>query len=420
MPKPQLLVISAVLPVPRRAGQNARVYNKLRSFRTRFEVTFLSFAPVAQHAELVPKLNELVDHLILLPAYSQANLLTRLWHRGRGLLFTLRTGLKMSNYLIGQVELAPDRVVDACADRSFDVVVYEYWHTVETVTLFQSQAVPCVIDMHNVLWQSYVRLLNDQQLPDWWRQRQIARYKAAEEQAWGRFDGLITINSAEHAYVEKLLPNKQLFYAPMGIDMHEWAYQWTPQTPPRVGYYGGLGTAHNQANALFCYEKVMPIVWQQFPDAELWLVGSNPPAHLRQLSERDHRVVVTGFVEDIQATLKTLTVALCPWHGRYGFRSRLIELMAVGAPTVATSDAVYGMDFVDGDGLFMCDSAEAMAEITQMLLADPAVAQRHSDAARRQVVDRYDFVSTYDSLTDGLLQLVEQSGERHEAGRYLA
>jgi len=42
--------------------------------------------------------------------------------------------------------------------------------------------------------------------------------------------------------------------------------------------------------------------------------------------------------------LKTITVLLCPFTGTYGFRSRVIEAMALGIPVVATPDAVHGMD----------------------------------------------------------------------------
>src|SRR5690606_14691233 len=111
-----------------------------------------------------------------------------------------------------------------------------------------------------------------------------------------------------------------------GIDLQKWPYSWQPAQPPRIAYYGGLGSPHNQRDALQCYEEIMPTVWAHFPDVELWIVGSRPPATIQALAEQDSRVTVTGFVERVQDVLQTMTAVLCPWTGKYGFRSRLIEV----------------------------------------------------------------------------------------------
>ena len=97
-----------------------------------------------------------------------------------------------------------------------------------------------------------------------------------------------------------------------------------PARPHRIAYYGGFGSAKNRASALRCVTQIMPIVWKKWPLAEIWLVGSNPSDDLRAL-QRDPRVRVTGFVDDVQSVLRTMTAVLCPWEGTWGFRSRLIE-----------------------------------------------------------------------------------------------
>ena len=405
--KPRLLLISGVLPVPIKAGQNARVFNKIRAFRKQFHVTFLGFSAESRHKQISQEMANWVDEVVILPSISQKQFMSRVWHKGVGELYALWHGLKPSNYILGHVELSPARITKFCEGKPFDLVVYEYWHTAASLPYFKSRGIPCVIDMHNILWQSYVRQLSERPWPDWLRQRQISKYKQAEEAAWTQYDGLITINSGEHDYVKKIMPNKPLFYAPMGLDMEQWPYQWTPQNRPRVGYYGGLSGPHNQAHARFCYEQVMPHVWQHFPDAEFWIVGSNPPDHLRQLAKNDKRVTVTGFVEDVQTVLKTMSVALCPWHGRYGFRSRVVELMAVGIPTIVNGDAVYGMPLETENGLFIRESGSEMAEVITNLLNSPTEAQRQSYAARQQVVELYNFTTTYESLAQELVAFTQ-------------
>jgi glycosyltransferase involved in cell wall biosynthesis len=107
------------------------------------------------------------------------------------------------------------------------------------------------------------------------------------------------------------------------------------------------------------------------------------------------RVKVTGFVADVRLILGTMSAVLCPWKGTYGFRSRVIEAMALGIPVIATPDAVYGMDLDPGRGLVLAESVEEMTRKLIELLGDSALAREHSLAARQQVTEKFAFGDTY-------------------------
>jgi glycosyltransferase involved in cell wall biosynthesis len=188
----------------------------------------------------------------------------------------------------------------------------------------------------------------------------------------------------------------------MGVHLDRWPYSWNPAQPPRIAYYGGLSSPHNQRSAKECVLEIMPIVWKAYPSAEIWIVGSNPPPDLLALA--GDRVKVTGFVEDVSSILGTMSAVLCPWRGTYGFRSRVIEAMALGTPVIATSDAVYGMDIDPGRGLILAESAQEMADKLIDLLRDPALAREHSLAARQQVTERFSFAHTYQRFAAELEQ----------------
>ena len=129
----------------------------------------------------------------------------------------------------------------------------------------------------------------------------------------------------------------------MGIELKKWEIKRNIISPLRVGYYGGLQSTHNQNDALKCYNKIMPIVWETFKNTQLWIIGSSPPINITNIPAIDDRVHVTGFVEDVKNILSTMSVVICPWEGVYGFRSRIIELMALGIPIVTSREAVEGM-----------------------------------------------------------------------------
>ncbi|GJQ37556.1 MAG: hypothetical protein JETCAE01_35660 [Anaerolineaceae bacterium] len=119
---------------------------------------------------------------------------------------------------------------------------------------------------------------------------------------------------------------------------------------------------------------------------------------------RDPRVHVTGFVERPQEVLKNMSLILCPWSGTYGFRSRVVEVMALGLPVVASLDAVHGMGFQTDEGIFTFKTAQEMGQQAARLLADESTLQIQSRAARRQVEMQFGYEATYEMFVASLAE----------------
>ena len=103
---------------------------------------------------------------------------------------------------------------------------------------------------------------------------------------------------------------------------------------------------------------------------------------------------------------------LCPWKGTYGFRSRLVEVMAVGVPVVANPDAVDGMDMAHEQGILLADDDVGLALHALRLLTDAAFATEQSERARSRVATRYGFDSTYGALSQELRQWASVGASR--------
>ncbi len=398
----KILILSHVLPFPGNSGQQQRIKYTLQSLKRHFHITFVTVANKENVAEVEKQLSDFCDRAICFESRYNKNQASRILHKTVGTISTVNSALKMSNYILGQIEFTDERLELVLEENKFDCVLYEYWHAHQSVDVFRRQNVPCVLDMHNVLWQSYIKQQDGQNyLPRWWKQRQLRKYTAAEKQAWNSFDGIIAINREEEFYVkEHIGENTRVFYAPMGIDLNNWKFDWQPETQPqRVAYYGGLSGSHNQQSALDCFSKIMPVIWKEKPDTELWIIGSNPPEKILSLPEQDERVKVTGFVEDVKKILKQISVVVCPWKGLYGFRSRLVEVMASGVPLVTTSDAVYGMELENEQGVLLGEDDAQLADKTLRLLQDSEFAAHQSKLARQKVEKLYSIENTYDKLS---------------------
>lgn len=402
--KPALAMVSHVAPVPATAGQNQRVRFTLEALRRYFTVTFVTPESVVRSA---PDFADLVDDLVAVPAPAGGALAGRVRAVG-DLLAAASTGLKRSNRQIDRM-LRPSALAEVLDAGAYELAFCHYWHAQGAVGHFQAAGVPVVLDMHDALWRARGTQLRERNAPEWWARRQEERYRRREEAAWARYDGVVAINAAEADEARAAVgADTPVWYAPMGVRLDQWRVEAAPATPPRIAYYGGLGSRARELAVLRCAHDIMPTVWAEAPDAEFWVVGSGPTEPVRRLGEEDGRITVTGFVDDPAAMLSTMTAVLCPFVGTFGFRSRLIEVLACGVPIVATPDAIHGMGLEPDSALVIADTDHGLAQECLALVAHPGAAADRAQAARLQA-DRFDFESTYGALAEALAAFVRES-----------
>jgi len=401
--RPRLLVVSHVPPLPRNCGQRQRVYHMLRAARELFHVTFAHCAAPEELPGAMERIAPLCDETVILPSRYRGSRGYRAFHRVAGSVEAFRRGLKLSNYVIGRLEFAPGRVETFLRGRRFDLALFEYWHAADAAALLESRGIPCVLDMHDILWRALAAS------PGWrpMRDRQVRLYRREEEAAWRLFSGVVAINRAEEEYVRARVPERtRVFLAPMGIDLRSWPC--SPAPARRVAFYGGLSSPENRAAAGRFAREVMPRVWSMSPDVEAFVVGGGAPERWSGLGD-DPRIRATGFVEEVAPLLRTMAAVVCPWEGTYGFRSRLIESMALGVPVVVSPDAIHGMDLEEGAGVLVGARAGLLASHVHRLLHEPRFAAEQSRAARAQVEARFRFDATYGRLFHDLARWLPEA-----------
>ena len=412
---PRLLLIAPSVLLPLDMASKVRILNILKAAVEKFDVTFLSRCDqndISNNDEFLKSIG--VNNTIFLPSRNRENIASRYLYGGVSILAEYLVGMPSHLFYSGLINLTPKRVADTLQDKHFDVVFFEYWFASPSVNYFKKLGIPCVLDMHDILWKKLVTSDDSDYknvLKKFHNKFLADRYRTYEETSWRKFDHLIAINHEEAVYVrERMNSNVSMITAGMGVDLNEWHYCWKPVNPPRIVFYGSLSGTENEMAALRCAKGIMPLVWNRAPDAELWLVGANPTGSLLTL-QTNPRIKVTGFVDRVQDVLSSAAVMLCPLKGKYGFRSRLIEAMALGVPLVTTSDAVYGMGLEEGKGITVHDNDDATADAVIALLNSPDMAKEQSLLARKQVEKKFSFEATYGRIVSFLLSCANNRSE---------
>jgi glycosyltransferase involved in cell wall biosynthesis len=112
-------------------------------------------------------------------------------------------------------------------------------------------------------------------------------------------------------------------------------------------------------------------------------------------------VIVTGEVPDVRPWLAAASVVVAPLEIARGVQNKVLEAMAMARPVVASPAAFEGIDAEPGRHLIVAHGYE-MANAVSHMLTHPDEAAAMGEAARQQVINRYDWDAQLAAL-DGML-----------------
>jgi len=184
--------------------------------------------------------------------------------------------------------------------------------------------------------------------------------------------------------------HQRLIVLPNGVDLDYFKPLALPRDPATLVFTGKMSYHANVAAALDLATQVMPLVWQQRPDARLTIVGKDPTPELLTLTA-EPRIAVTGTVPDMRPYLAQATVAISPMRYGVGIQNKVLEAMAMATPVISTPQAVSALQVQAGQEALVADTPEAMAQAVVMLLTDDTLCQRVGQAGRLYVETHHDW-----------------------------
>jgi polysaccharide biosynthesis protein PslH len=158
----------------------------------------------------------------------------------------------------------------------------------------------------------------------------------------------------------------------------------------------------NVDGVLWFSKEIFPKIKEEVPDAEFYIVGSNPTEAVKALSNNDG-IRVTGYVPDTREYLKKGTVAVVPLRIARGIQNKILEAMAMGLPVVTTSQALEGICAEEQRDVIVEDEPVAFSRAVVKMLRTPSLRVELKTNARKCIEENYSWVRNLSKL-DELMQ----------------
>jgi polysaccharide biosynthesis protein PslH len=206
------------------------------------------------------------------------------------------------------------------------------------------------------------------------------------------------------------LPRGDINVLPNGVDLEYFQPRDDIRALKKIVLSGKMSYHANTTAALYLVNEIMPRVWGECPEAQVTIVGKNPPPQVLDLALRyAQRVCVTGTVSDIRPYLAQATLAVSSVQYGAGIQNKVLEAMAMGTPVVATPQAVSALQVVDGEHVLVGESPESFARAVVCLLREPEQCARLGQAGLNYVIKNHAWNFIVEHLEQAYMKSITES-----------
>ncbi|MFQ6059008.1 MAG: glycosyltransferase [Anaerolineae bacterium] len=218
--------------------------------------------------------------------------------------------------------------------------------------------------------------------------QKLRRYEA---QVCRAYDRVVAVSPADAQALHRLAPGLEISVVPNGVDTDYYRppYPLSPD-PYSLVFTGKMDFRPNVDAVLWFCQEILPLIGRERPAVRFTIVGRDPHPRVLALA-RDHRVTVTGYVEDVRPYIARAAVYVVPLRMGGGTRLKVLEAMAMGQAIVSTTLGCEGVDLTPGREAVLADTAPAFARQVVALLDDEERRRALGERARRLVEARYDW-----------------------------
>jgi hypothetical protein len=111
--------------------------------------------------------------------------------------------------------------------------------------------------------------------------------------------------------------------------------------PHSLLFWGAMARRENSDAAVHFLRDHFPDLKRKYPDAKMYVVGSNPPRELVAMSSDS--IIVTGFVDDPTPYFERAGLGIAPLTVGSGIKVKVLEMLRAGLPVLSSPVGAEGI-----------------------------------------------------------------------------
>jgi glycosyltransferase involved in cell wall biosynthesis len=232
--------------------------------------------------------------------------------------------------------------------------------------------------------------------------------KLLEVPKYKKFDAGVYVSSINKELLKPYLP-KHTFIVPYGTDLEYFKPVHSDTDFPSLVFTGSMSYLFNVHPIINFCNRIYPLIRKEMQNVKLYIVGRNPTKEIKQLASKDDSIIVTGYVEDVRPFLAKAPVVVVPMTiDDGGFKTKILEAMAMGKAVISTSIGAKGLNVTPEENIIIADEPKEFARRVIELLGDEGLRNRLGANARKLMEEEYSWEKVTDMLNTVFQKVVNE------------
>ncbi|WP_166832024.1 TIGR03087 family PEP-CTERM/XrtA system glycosyltransferase [Thalassoroseus pseudoceratinae] len=229
-----------------------------------------------------------------------------------------------------------------------------------------------------------------------------------------RASAVLLVTDAETELCKERCGNGPLYTVTNGVDLDYFQPTQESNDPDgKEGVYscvftGAMDYRPNIDAVHWFSHQVWPEIIRVYPSAKFRIVGRNPSRAVTDLKSI-HGVQVTGGVTDVRPYLRKATISVAPLRIARGCQNKVLEALASGNATIASSQAAAGLRAKADRDLLVADRPSEWVDGISKLFTSETRRRQLGAAGRDYVVQCHNWKTCLQPLSEMIATFTQQN-----------
>lgn len=400
----KILIITPRIPYPPFRGDKLKIFNISKNLLKKNEVKVLTFINKKSDLNDVNELKKIgIDIEVIKLPIIQSYLTTA------KSLFTLNP-LQVAYYYSRKMH---SRIEDITSKEKFDVIYFHLISSAQYLKSVKNKSALKVIDFTDAVslyLSRFVKVVKNPitKLVFYYEYKTISRYEKIAQ----NFDTLFICSHNDKKILLEKKAHHNIQIMLNGFDPETFKKEKIEPEEGRIIFSGNMPYFPNRDAVLYFINEVFPIVLKKKPNAKFYVVGQQPPKEI--LALQSENIIVTGFVQDIRKEYLLSQINVAPIRFGAGTLNKIIESLALGIPTVATSLSIQGFPEEIKKYIFTADAPEAFANEIIKIFDDPSIRNEVMREASEKVFNLLSWENIVEDFEKYLKERIQINKQKKE------
>ncbi len=354
----KILIITSQIPYPPYRGDRLKIYNLTQILRKNNQVKILTFLRKPNDLEYLEKLKSMGFDIeaFPLPYYKSLFNLSKAFFNSMP--------LEVLAFYSSQMK---KRIQEITEDKEFDFIYFHLIVCAQYLKFVRNKNIIKVLDFTDATSLYLTRFLQFIKNPikKIIYKMELKRVISYEKYA-KNFDTLFVCSNIDKKFLEEKKVHHNIQILLNGYDKNTFKVEKAEKEKDRIIFVGNMPYFPNIEAVKYFSKEIFPLILKEIPSAKFYIVGQSPTKEILQLNSSN--IIVSGFVKDITKEYLQSSVNVVPVKLGAGTPNKIIESLALGVPTVATSQSASGLPDELKKYVFTADSAEEFSKYVIKIL----------------------------------------------------